>query len=193
MNIAIIKYNAGNIRSVDYGLRRLGIEPVMTDDHEMIRRSDKVIFPGVGEAKTTMNYIKERKLDLLIRDLEQPVLGICLGMQLLCAHSEESDTPCIGIFDIPVKKFPANDKVPHMGWNNIKKISGKIFPDEVNNKYVYYVHSYYAPVGLYTSAVTDYITPFSAALEKDNFFTTQFHPEKSGSTGELILKSFIEL
>ncbi|MBL7112848.1 MAG: imidazole glycerol phosphate synthase subunit HisH [Bacteroidales bacterium] len=193
MNIAIIKYNAGNIRSVDYGLRRLGIEPVLTDDHEMIKKSDKVIFPGVGEAGSTMNYLKERKLDLLIRDLEQPVLGICLGLQLLCAHSEESDTPCIGIFDMPIKRFPATDKVPHMGWNKISKISGKIFPDQVNNQYVYYVHSYYAPVGLYTSAVTDYITPFSAALEKDNFFATQFHPEKSGSIGELILKSFIEL
>jgi len=193
MQIAIIKYNAGNIRSVDYALRRLGIEPDLTDDHEMIKKADKVIFPGVGEAGSTMNYIKERKLDVLIRDLEQPVLGICLGMQLLCAHSEESDTQCIGIFDIPVRRFPATDKVPHMGWNKISKISGKIFPEQVNNMYVYYVHSYYAPVGSYTSAVTDYITPFSAALEKDNFFATQFHPEKSGSIGELILKQFIEL
>jgi glutamine amidotransferase len=193
MKIAIIKYNAGNIRSVDYGLRRLGIEPVLTDDHELIRKSDKVIFPGVGEAGAAMSYMKERKLDLLIRELEQPVLGICLGLQLLCDHSEESDTPCIGIFDMPVKKFPAKDKIPHMGWNKISKISGKIFPKEVNNQYVYYVHSYYAPVGLYTSAVTDYIIPFSAALEKENFFATQFHPEKSGSIGELILKRFIEL
>ena len=193
MTIAIIKYNAGNIRSVDYGLRRLGIEPVLTDDHEVIKKSDKVIFPGVGEAGSTMNYLKARKLDILIRDLEQPVLGICLGLQLLCAHSEESDTPCIGVYDVPVKKFPAKDKVPHMGWNKISKISGKIFPDQVNNQYVYYVHSYYASVGLYTSAVTDYITSFSAALERDNFFATQFHPEKSGSIGELILKRFIEL
>ena len=193
MQIAIIKYNAGNIRSVDYGLRRLGVEPVLTDDHELIKKSDKVIFPGVGEAGSTMKYITERKLDILIHDLVQPVLGICLGLQLLCAHSEESDTSCIGVFDMPVKKFPSEDKVPHMGWNKISKISGKIFPDQVNNKYVYYVHSYYAPVGLCTSAVTDYIIPFSAALEKDNFFATQFHPEKSGNIGELILKRFIEL
>ena len=193
MKIAIIKYNAGNIRSVDYGLRRLGIEPLLTDDHEVIRKSDKVIFPGVGEAGSTMRYLKERKLDILIRDLTQPVLGICLGLQLLCAHSEESDTSCIGIFDVPVNKFPAGDKVPHMGWNKIFVNSRKIFPDQVNNKYVYFVHSYYAPVGLYTSAVTEYIIPFSAALEKDNFFATQFHPEKSGDIGELILKRFVEL
>jgi glutamine amidotransferase len=193
MEIAIIKYNAGNIQSVDYGLRRLGIQPFLTDDHEVIRKSDKVIFPGVGEAGSTMRYLRERKLDLLIRDLVQPVLGICLGLQLLCAHSEESDTACIGVFDVPVKKFPATDKVPHMGWNKLSEISGKIFADQVNNQYVYFVHSYYAPVGLYTSAVTDYITPFSAALEKNNYFATQFHPEKSGSIGELILKRFIEL
>lgn len=193
MKVAIIKYNAGNIRSVDYGLRRLGIEPVLTDDHELIKKADKVIFPGVGEAGSTMNYLRERKLDVLIRDLKQPVLGICLGLQLLCAHSEEGNTKCIGIFAIPVKRFEATEKVPHMGWNKISVISQKIFPDQVNNHYVYFVHSYYAVVGANTSAVTDYITPFSAALEKDNFFATQFHPEKSGSIGELILKRFIEL
>jgi len=193
MKVAIIKYNAGNIRSVDYGLRRLGIEPVLTDDHELIKKADKVIFPGVGEAGSTMNYLRERKLDVLIRDLKQPVLGICLGLQLLCAHSEEGNTKCIGIFAIPVKRFEATEKVPHMGWNKISVISQKIFPDQVNNHYVYFVHSYYAAVGANTSAVTDYITTFSAALEKDNFFATQFHPEKSGNIGELILKRFIEL
>ena len=192
MKIAIIKYNAGNIRSVDFALRRLGYDPIITGDHEIIRNADKVIFPGVGEAGTTMKYLRDYGLDILIRDLKQPVFGICLGLQLLCSLSEEGNTRCIGIFNETVRKFEARDKIPHMGWNTINQIRKNILSDDLNGQHVYFVHSYYAPVCKFTVAVTDYIQPFSSALKKDNFFATQFHPEKSGIVGEKILKRFLE-
>jgi glutamine amidotransferase len=193
MQVAIVKYNAGNIRSVYFALQRLGLEASITDDHERLRSADKVIFPGVGEASTTMKYLKERKLDVLLRELTQPVLGICLGLQLMCAHSQEGDSDCIGIFDLKVKKFEMKLKVPHMGWNSLENISGKLIPPELKGAFVYFVHSYYAELGENTSAVAHYINPFSAAIERDNFYATQFHPEKSGPVGEKILKNFLEL
>ncbi len=193
MNVAIVKYNAGNIRSVYFALKRLGIEASITDDHEQLRAADRVIFPGVGEASTTMAYLKDRKLDILIRELTQPVLGICLGLQLMCSHSEEGNADCIGIFDMQVKKFEMKLKVPHMGWNSIEDIRGRLIPTDLGGEFVYFVHSYYAVLGENTSAVTDYINPFSAAIERDNFFATQFHPEKSGPVGEKILKNFLDL
>ena len=199
MRIAILKYNAGNIMSVDFAMYRLGIGAQVTDDHELIRSADKVIFPGVGEASTTMKYLRYHKLDKLIRDLRQPVLGICLGLQLMCSHSEEGNTQCLGIFNEKVKRFiPDEDhsgklKVPHMGWNSIYHLKSGIFHTELENQFVYFVHSYYATRGEHTIAETEYIMPFSAALRKDNFYATQFHPEKSGIVGEKILKKFIEL
>lgn len=193
MKVAIVKYNAGNIRSVYFALERLGIEAAITDDHKQLRTADKVIFPGVGEASTTMKYLKERKLDILLRELTQPVLGICLGLQLMCAHSEEGDSDCIGIFDQEVKKFEMKLKVPHMGWNSLENVSGKLLPPKVEGSFVYFVHSYYAALGDNTCAVTHYSNPFSAAIERDNFYATQFHPEKSGPVGEKILKNFLEL
>ena len=193
MKVAIVKYNAGNIRSVYFALERLGIEAAITDDHEQLRTADRVIFPGVGEASTTMKYLKERKLDMLLRELRQPVLGICLGLQLMCAHSEEGDAECIGIFNLEVKKFKTKLKVPHMGWNSLKNVSGRLLSSEAEGSYVYFVHSYYAALGENTSAVTHYSNPFSAAIERDNFYATQFHPEKSGPVGEKILKNFLEL
>jgi imidazole glycerol-phosphate synthase subunit HisH len=191
VKIAIIKYNAGNIRSVDFALRRMGYDPVITNDHIVLKNSDKVIFPGVGEAGTTMKYLRDNGLDKLIRELKQPVLGICLGLQLLCSFSEEADTECIGVFDINVRKFQVKDKVPHMGWNSIHNVSGKMLLNEMDGQYFYFVHSYYAPVCNYTTAITNYINPFSSMLERDNFFATQFHPEKSGIIGEKLLKTFI--
>lgn len=193
MNIAILKYNAGNIRSVDFALRRMGYDPIITNDHSVLRNADKVIFPGVGEAGTTMKYLREKGLDKLIRELKQPVLGICLGMQLLCSFSEEADTECIGVFDVNVKKFLTKEKVPHMGWNNIHNVTGKLLPDEMDRQYFYFIHSYYAPVCSYTAAITNYINPFSSVLERDNFYATQFHPEKSGKTGEELLRTFISI
>ena len=193
MKVSIIKYNAGNIISVYNALHRLGIIADITDNPEEILNSDKVIFPGVGEASTTMKYLKEHKLDSLIKGLKQPVLGICLGMQLMCKNSEEGNTDCLGIFDLKVKRFDDRLKVPHMGWNNIKYIKGNLFDDSFNDKYVYFVHSFYAETGIATSAITEYGIQFSSALEKDNFYATQFHPEKSGKTGEEILKRFVEL
>lgn len=194
MKTVIIKYNAGNIQSVSFALERLGISFSITDEEESIRQADKVIFPGVGEASTTMAYLRERKLDILIRELRQPVLGICLGMQLMCRHSEENDTECLGIFDEPVKRFlPVNDmKVPHMGWNQLTLTNGWLNP-ALENQNAYFVHSYYVPVNPYTSAVSDYIVPFSAAMHRDNFYAVQFHPEKSATAGELVLKSFFDL
>jgi glutamine amidotransferase len=193
MKIAIVKYNAGNIRSVDFALRRMGYDPVITGDHSILKSADKVIFPGVGEAGTTMKYLRENGLDRLIRDLKQPVLGICLGLQLLCSYSEESDTECLGVFDVSVKKFNYTNKVPHMGWNDIHKMNGKLISQEMDRQYFYFVHSFYAPVCSCTTAKTDYINPFSSVLERNNFFATQFHPEKSGEAGEKILRTFVSI
>lgn len=196
MNVAIIKYNAGNIYSVDYALKRLGITPVITADPELIRKADKVIFPGVGEAFTTMEYLKAHQMTDLIRGLKQPVLGICLGMQLMCRYSEEGNTGCLGIFDVDVKRFIPQrheDKVPHMGWNTITDLKGGLFSPSLENQFVYFVHSFYVPLNEATAATIEYILPFSASLHKDNFYATQFHPEKSGSVGEQILKNFLNL
>ncbi len=193
MNVAIIKYNAGNVQSVTYALNRLGVEPIVTDDPELLKGADKVIFPGVGEASTAMNYLKSRKLDQLIPQLKQPFFGICLGLQLMCRYSEENDTECLNIFPIKVKKFPHGEKVPQMGWNNIKNFKGKLFKGLKEESYVYFVHSYYAELSAYTAAVTDYIIPYSSSIERDNFFAVQFHTEKSSKEGELILKNFLEL
>ncbi len=199
MNIVIIKYNAGNIESVKNALARLGISAEITADHDKIRNADKVIFPGVGEASTTMAYLRENGLDKLIVSLKQPVLGICLGLQLMCSHSEENDTECLGIFDEKVKRFIPNKgeefitKVPHMGWNAIKNLKSDLFSAELENEYVYFVHSYYAEKSEHTIATCDYINPFSAALNKDNFYATQFHPEKSGTVGAKILENFLKL
>ncbi|MEN8116389.1 MAG: imidazole glycerol phosphate synthase subunit HisH [Bacteroidota bacterium] len=199
MNIVIIKYNAGNIESVNNALNRLGVNAEITADPEKIRKADKVIFPGVGEASTTMAYLKEHKLDELIISLKQPVLGICLGLQLMCSHSEEGNTVCLGIFDEKIKRFISKPdkefitKVPHMGWNSITNLKSGIFSKEIENQYVYFVHSYYAGLGEHTIATCDYIIPFSAALHKDNFYATQFHPEKSGTIGAKILENFLKL
>lgn len=196
MEVAIVKYNAGNIRSVDYALRRLGVEPVITADEAALRAADKVIFPGVGEAETTMKHLQASGLDRLIMDLKQPVLGICLGMQLMCRHSEEGNVDCLGIFDVDVKRFVSQrheDKVPHMGWNTLGQVNSRLFESFKGGEYVYFVHSYYVPVNECTAAVTDYILPFSAALHKDNYYATQFHPEKSGGVGERILRNFLDI
>ena len=196
MNIAIVKYNAGNIRSVIGALTRLGVTPVLTDNEEDLRRADKVIFPGVGEASTTMEYLRAHGLDRIIKNLKQPVLGICLGQQLMCSHSEEGDTDCLGIFDIPVLKFQPQrheDKVPHMGWNTIETTGDGLFKGFTKPEFVYFVHSFYVPVCQWTAAKTEYILPFTASLHKDNFYATQFHPEKSGPTGERILKNFLDI
>ena len=196
MKVAIIKYNAGNICSVDYALKRLGVEPLITSDEELLRGADKIIFPGVGEAATTMHFLQTSGLDRLIKELQQPLLGICLGMQLMCRHSEEGDVDCLGIFDAEVKRFVSRrheEKVPHMGWNTLSQTNSPLFKDFAGEESVYFVHSYYVPVNEHTAAVTAYIHPFSAALHKDNYYATQFHPEKSGSVGERILKNFLEL
>ncbi|MFT5833467.1 MAG: glutamine amidotransferase [Cognaticolwellia sp.] len=191
--IAIIDYNAGNVQSVIFALKRLGVEAVLTKDMDMIRQADKVIFPGVGEASTTMKYLQELGLDKLIPTLTQPVLGICLGLQLLCEYSEEGHTKCLGIFPQKVVKFEPKLKVPHVGWNTIFNLKNGIFNPALENEYVYFVHSFYAELSEFTAATTDYIVPFSAALQKDNFYATQFHVEKSGSVGERILKNFIKM
>ena len=196
MKVAVVKYNAGNIRSVDYALKRLGVEAVITADKEILQSADKVIFPGVGEAGTTMNHLKATGLDELIKNLRQPVFGICLGMQLMCRHSEEGEVDCLNIFDVDVKRFVPQkheDKVPHMGWNTIGKTNSKLFEGFTEEEFDYFVHSFYVPVCDFTAAETDYIHPFSAALHKDNFYATQFHPEKSGKTGERVLRNFLDL
>lgn len=194
--IAVVKYNAGNIFSVMCALQRLGYEAVLTDDPEMLNKADKVVFPGVGEARAAMEYLNEHGLSDVIRNLKQPVLGICIGMQLLCRHSEESDVDCLGIFDTDIVKFRPSTpdmKVPQMGWNQITDLKTNLLKDVKEGSFVYYVHSYHAPLCDYTIATTDYDGPYSAALHKDNFYATQFHPEKSGSVGEQILKNFLEL
>lgn len=195
MNIAIVKYNAGNIFSVVNALHRLGVEPVLTDDAKELRQADRVLFPGQGEARGAMEYLRERGLDAVIRSLQQPILGICVGQQLLCRHSEEGDTDCIGVFDAEVKRFRPNrhdEKVPCMGWNQLYDTHSPLMRG-LEQQYVYFVHSFYVPLCPETIATADYIAPYSAALHKDNFYATQFHPEKSGDAGELILKNFLAL
>lgn len=196
MNVAIVKYNAGNIGSVENAVKRLGLEPMVTDNPELIQSADRVIFPGQGEAHSTMAYLKAHRLDELIVNLKQPVLGICIGMQLLCRHSEEQDTDCLGVFDVDVKRFMPKvheDKVPQMGWNTVEDTKSPLFAGFEKPEFVYFVHSFYVPTCDWTIATTNYIQPYSSALHKDNFFATQFHPEKSGKVGERILKNFIEL
>ncbi|MBT29683.1 MAG: imidazole glycerol phosphate synthase subunit HisH [Thalassobius sp.] len=193
MKIALVKYNAGNIQSVIYALNRLGIDPILTDDHEILQSADKVIFPGVGEANAAMRSLKTKKLDEVIPNLKQPVFGICVGQQLLCKHSEENDTDCLGVFDLDVKKFPTeNLKVPQIGWNNIHSVKSPLFEDLPEDAFVYFVHSYYTELSQQTIATADYGVPFSAALHRDNFYAAQFHPEKSSTVGSKILQNFIE-
>jgi glutamine amidotransferase len=205
MKVAIVKYNAGNIYSVVNALKRMGVEPLLTDNAEELRQADRVVFPGQGEARGAMEYLRARGLDEVIRSLRQPVLGICIGQQLLCRHSDEGDTDCIGVFDVDVHRFQPQrheDKVPCMGWNALSlpqpfQKEGSIEPPSLfkglEGQYVYFVHSYYVPLCEHTAAVADYILPYSASLHKDNFYTCQFHPEKSGAAGERILKNFLEL
>lgn len=195
MNVAIVKYNAGNVYSVVNALKRLGIDPLLTDDAEELMKADRVLFPGQGEASGAMEYLKARRLDEVIRNLQQPVLGICIGQQLLCHHSEEGDVDCIGVFDAEVKRFQPQrheDKVPCMGWNAIYDTKSPLMQG-VEGEYVYFVHSYYVPLCSETVATADYILPYSAAMHKDNFYTCQFHPEKSGRVGEQIIKNFLAI
>jgi len=193
MKIVIIKYNAGNVYSVSSALKRLGYDAVISSELEEIKSADKIIFPGVGAASSAMEYLKYNKLDILIPGLQQPFLGVCLGLQLLCDYSEEGDTECLGVFNQNIKRFPPKDKVPHIGWNSIKCNDNKLFANLPDEPFVYFVHSYFAELSKFTIAKTDYIQSFSSALQKDNFFALQFHPEKSGEIGEQILKNFIEL
>ncbi len=196
MKTAIIDYNAGNVQSVLFALKRLNAEAILTNDPAAIRAADKVIFPGVGEASSTMDYLRSEGLDQLIKNLKQPVLGICLGMQLLCEHSEEGDTSCIGVIPQGVRKFipqQKDQKVPHVGWNSLDKIEQGFISNTLEKEYVYFVHSYYVEIGDCTIGTCDYIQNFSAVLQKDNFYATQFHPEKSGKIGEQILKGFLQL
>ncbi len=193
MNVAIVKYNAGNIYSVVNALKRLGVEPLLTDDAEQLQKADRVLFPGQGEARGAMEYLKAHRLDEVIRNLRQPVLGICVGQQLLCQHSEEGDVDCIGVFDAEVKRFQPvrhEDKVPCMGWNRLTNVKSPLFEDD---SYVYFVHSYYVPLCEDTAATADYILPYSAAMHNGNFYACQFHPEKSGKVGERIIQNFLEL
>jgi glutamine amidotransferase len=197
MQVAIIKYNAGNVQSVLYALERLGAEALLTDDLEAISKADKVIFPGQGEASSAMRYLKEKKLDKLIPQLKQDFFGVCLGQQLLCAHSEEGNTECLGVFPVEVKKFkPVNSadfKVPHIGWNNLENLKSPLLEGLDDTAFVYYVHSYYCELSEFSIASTDYILPFSALMHKANFYAMQAHPEKSGLVGEKILRNFLEL
>lgn len=192
MKLAIIDYGAGNVHSVQYAFQRLGVEPILTEDRSIIESADKVIFPGVGNAASAMKKIKADGLDAIIPNLKQPVLGICLGMQLMCKHSEEGATEGLGIFDVDVKHFVGNEKIPHMGWNDLEDLQGSLYKG-FSNEQVYFVHSYYVPKNEFTSATTNYILPFSASLEKDNFHAFQFHPEKSGKAGNKLLENFLAL
>ena len=195
MRIAIIKYNAGNIQSVLYAMERLGVEAEVTDDAEKINAADKVLFPGVGEASSAMQSLIENNLDQVIKDLKQPVFGICVGMQLLCNHSEENDTKCLGIVPVEVKKFKSNQqviKVPQIGWNNIYNLKSELFKDIEDKSFIYNVHSYYAEDSEYTIATCNYGIEYPAAVKKDNFYGVQFHTEKSAVIGDKILKNFIE-
>ena len=192
MKVVIIKYNAGNIRSVLFALERIGVQAVVTDNHDEIRAADKVIFPGVGEASSAMAYLKSKGLDTLIKGLKQPVLGICLGMQLMCSFSEENNTDCLGIFDQKVRLFPtAGLKIPQIGWNNITKLKTALLNNVPENAYMYFVHSYYVENCAEAIAKTDYIIEYSSAIQKDNFYAVQFHPEKSGDAGQKILENFL--
>ena len=191
--IAIIDYVAGNVKSVQNAVEKLGFDTIITSDFEEIKNAEKVIFPGVGEASTAMNYLKKLRLDELIPTLKQPFLGVCLGQQLLCNFSEEGNTKCLGVFDLNVKEFPATDIVPHMGWNNLQKMSGDLFDGISVDENFYFVHSYYCEIGENTTSECDYILPFRATLQKDNFYGTQFHPEKSGAVGAKILENFLKL
>ncbi len=196
MSLVIIQYNAGNIQSVLYALERLGVQATVTDNVEAIQSSDKVIFPGVGEASTAMHYLQARGLDKVIKNLKQPVFGICLGMQLMCAYSEENDTNCLGIFEEQVKLFKPNEatiKVPQIGWNTITDLKSNLFKGVSEESYAYFVHGYYAALGKHTIATTNYVQPYSSALHKDNFYGVQFHPEKSAKVGERIIQNFLEL
>lgn len=194
MKISIVKYNAGNIQSVLFALQRIGVEAIVTDSMDEILSSDKVIFPGVGEASSAMKYLKEEGLDKLIKNLKQPVLGICLGMQLMCKFSEENDTECLGIFDLNVKRFPLSElKVPQIGWNNVYSLKSPILNGIAENEYMYFVHSFYAEKCAESIALTNYGIEYSSAIQKDNFFAVQFHPEKSGEAGQKILENFINL
>lgn len=196
MSLVIVKYNAGNIQSVLYALERIGAEAIVTDDHDLIYRAERVIFPGVGEASSAMKYLKERGLNKVLRNLEQPVLGICLGMQLMCSYSEENKTDCLGIFAEKVKKFPEGMpglKVPQVGWNNIYSLDSDLFKGVPEKSYCYFVHGYYAAAGKDTIATTDYTLEYSSGLHRDNFYGVQFHPEKSAGVGEQILKNFLQI
>lgn len=193
MNVALIKYNAGNIHSMMSALERLGISANLTDKESEIRTADKVIFPGVGEASTAMRYLNEKNLQHVIKDLKQPFLGVCLGLQLMCKHSEENNTRCLGVFDIAVKKFEPKLKVPHMGWNTIEPNDSPLFKGLSDSSYLYFVHSYYAEVSEHTIASCDYVNKFSAAINKDNYYAVQAHPEKSGEAGGKILENFLAL
>ena len=191
--IAIVKYNAGNITSVKNAIERLGYSCIVTDDENLLKNAEKVIFPGVGEASSAMNYLREKGLDEVIKNLKQPVLGICLGQQLMCQFSEEGTTKCLGIFDVNVKKFEPKLKVPHMGWNTISDLKSELYDENSSEQDFYFVHSYYSEIGDETSAICDYIVPFSASMQKDNFYATQFHPEKSSNVGEQLLLNFLKL
>lgn len=193
MKVAIIKYNSGNIQSVAFALERLGMIPIITDNADELRSADKVIFPGVGEASSAMKYLKEQKLDKVIVDLKQPLLGICLGMQLMCSFSEEGSTECLGIFNQKVLKFSSGNKVPQIGWNTISNFKSPLFSGIKENEYVYFVHSYFVESGMYSIATTSYGIEYSSALQKDNFYGVQFHPEKSSEAGQLILQNFLAL
>ncbi|HLM62629.1 MAG TPA: imidazole glycerol phosphate synthase subunit HisH [Pyrinomonadaceae bacterium] len=194
MKVGIVKYNAGNVESVGNALRRLNVEPILTDDATVLQSCDKVIFPGVGEASSAMSYLRGKNLDKVIASLTQPVLGVCLGMQLLCELSEENNTKCFGILPYKVRKFSAeNLKVPQVGWNNIFDLKSKLFENVEENAFVYFVHSFYVESGAETIATCDYATDFSAAIQHENFYAVQFHAEKSGAIGEKIIENFLKI